>query len=220
MEARRMSRAADGRGPALLICERAPGNDNRNDNRNSSGNGRGRGALFMPASAARPRHVNLMVMAGGVLSVSMFGYRANWLGIRPMTGARRRPGRANYLVSVESQSCRGTGISAAERCQTINALGNPHSDGFAVKSPGHVMPCLVFEDEHPAEPDALVHHYCSARFGSLATAWIDVLGHRGELADIDYCRELASAHGLPVLTAGDVRAFLAGCKQPGFGRVA
>jgi 3,4-dihydroxy-2-butanone 4-phosphate synthase len=98
------------------------------------------GDLVMAAERVTPEAVNFMAIHGrGLICVPMLAERLEALGIPPMV---RRNGDAHgtaFHVSVDHRDG-ATGISAADRAQTIRALADERTDRRSLLQPGHVFP--------------------------------------------------------------------------------
>lgn len=172
---------------SILVCDNELG-------------GRGRGVMFRVAGGIGADDVNSMARhAGGVVAVAMSEGRAFALDLAPMVGARQRPGCPNFLASVEAFACRETGISAADRAITVDALGSWGARPADFHAPGHVMPATVTPGGRLETIIDVAHAYCAALSGALATAWCDILDQRGNVASADDCRALARLLDLPLI---------------------
>ncbi|ASN06931.1 bifunctional 3,4-dihydroxy-2-butanone-4-phosphate synthase/GTP cyclohydrolase II [Virgibacillus necropolis] len=94
---------------------------------------------------ATPETINFMITHGkGLVCTSISEEIANKLNLSMMTNNSSDPLGTAFTVSVDHQEST-TGISAAERSKTIQALANPNSHAKEFKRPGHVFP-LVAKD--------------------------------------------------------------------------
>lgn len=175
------------------------------------GRGEGRGVMFRDTRGIAAADVNTMATHGrGLIGAVLGRGRAFALDLAPMRGARPRIGRPQFLASVEALDCTETGISAHERALTLRALGNWSSTSASFQSPGHVFPAVPAECPADWQLSDIAYHWCGMREGALATAWCDILDARGNVAAARWCRELAAALGLRVVTAEAALAEIAG----------
>lgn len=161
----------------------------------------GRGVVFVDTARLTAADVALMATyARGVISVALPLERACALDLAPMRGGTIRPGRPITYASVEALACTETGISAAERCTTLRALGAWHAGPGDFCSPGHVIVTVVarrLATEGPALPlNERAFHLAVRESGALAIAWCDILDKHGEVASVHECRRLAGQLGL------------------------
>lgn len=154
--------------------------------------------------------VNFLVRrAGGLVSVALPEARADALGLDAMVTAGRGRRASAFAVSVEAREGVSTGISAADRAQTVRALGRAHSGRTDFTQPGHVFPVRARADgalQALAWPEAAVD---LARFAGLAPAAAvacQVMAKRGGAAERRALTRFARTHHLPVVSIGDVFA--------------
>ncbi len=170
---------------------------------------RGRGIMFTSARGITPESVNAMARYGkGLVACCVEARRASELGLQVMPGSTRRRGMPIFLVSVEAASCAGTGISAADRAETLNVLANPRSKAADLCTPGHIMPCLVPEDPTGESLLSLAMNYMAEYTIGSIIAWCDILNDTGDIASADFCFELAERHGLLAMHSGTTRQIL------------
>jgi 3,4-dihydroxy 2-butanone 4-phosphate synthase/GTP cyclohydrolase II len=166
----------------------------------------GRGFFLGVAALVTPESVNTALLWGrGLTCFSVTAERAMALGL--LLGGELRDGHRGpiFLRSVEAATCQGTGISAADRAETLRAAGASSAGLTSLKSPGHVMPVLVMpipagvkRESHGSSAEtalALVRRLA----GTEVPAWTDILDDEGELASPSYCRALALRLALPML---------------------
>ncbi|HOW42520.1 MAG TPA: bifunctional 3,4-dihydroxy-2-butanone-4-phosphate synthase/GTP cyclohydrolase II [Candidatus Omnitrophota bacterium] len=99
------------------------------------------GDLVMPASFARPEHINFMVTHGrGLVCVPMEEERLVQLELPMMPTSKRDPFSTAWTISVDAAVGVTTGISAHDRSRTIEVLINPQSQPEDLSRPGHIFP--------------------------------------------------------------------------------
>jgi 3,4-dihydroxy 2-butanone 4-phosphate synthase/GTP cyclohydrolase II len=158
-----------------------------------------RGFFLSVAALASAETVNTALLWGrGLTCFSVTAERAMALGL--LLGGELRDGHRGpvFLRSVEAATCEDTGISAADRAETLRAAGAPDAGMGSLKSPGHVMPVLArFRcPGHRASAEAALD-LVRAMTGAEVAAWTDILDDDGELASAAHCRALAARLGLP-----------------------
>ena len=167
-----------------------------------------RGFFLGLAALATDQSVNTSILWGrGLTCFSVTAERAMALGL--LLGGEVRDAHVGpvFLRSVEAATCEGTGISAADRAETLRAAGAPAAGMGSLKSPGHVMPVVVGlrGAAHRASAEAalaLVRHFT----GRDVAAWTEILDDEGELASVPHCRRLAEKLGLTCLELDDALA--------------
>jgi 3,4-dihydroxy 2-butanone 4-phosphate synthase/GTP cyclohydrolase II len=160
--------------------------------------GPGRGGIVAVASLMTADKATLMAVRGrGLLSVLLDRSAAARLGLGHMQGAlppeNRRP---YYLTSIEAASCDGTGISAADRALTMRVAGDPRSGRADIRTPGHIMPILVADQDAPEAPSGFAYRLLRRHTDHDVAGWCDILNEAGEVASAEECREFAARYGL------------------------
>jgi 3,4-dihydroxy 2-butanone 4-phosphate synthase/GTP cyclohydrolase II len=101
------------------------------------------GDLVGAASLADESSVNFMIREGrGLVCVALGPARAERLGLDPMVRDNQDPHRTAFTISVDARTTT-TGISAAERAQTIAMLAADTADQDSFNRPGHVFPLIA-----------------------------------------------------------------------------
>src|SRR5216117_2575706 len=99
------------------------------------------GDLIMAAQFVTPENVNFMAKHGrGLICVPTISERLQQLGIERMVTQNRETFKTDFQVSVDAARGITTGISAADRAQTIKALAAPTALPEDLVQPGHVFP--------------------------------------------------------------------------------
>jgi len=100
-------------------------------------------AVMASARATAERINHLVDMARGIVGATVSDERANTLDL-PEQQRRRAPvPMPRYAISVEAAVGVSTGISAADRARTIEALADPATTATDLVRPGHVMPIRI-----------------------------------------------------------------------------
>ena len=102
------------------------------------------GDLVIAADFISPDHINFMAKYGrGLICLSLTRSQSEKLGLSLME--RRNEGRFEtaFTVSIESREGVTTGISAADRSQTIKTAINKHALSSDITTPGHVFPLIA-----------------------------------------------------------------------------
>ncbi len=160
----------------------------------------------MASNRATPERINdLVEHARGIVSATISDERADALAL-PEQPRRRVPvSTPRYAISVEAAVGVSTGISAADRSRTIEALANASTVATDLVRPGHIMPVRI------APLGCLRHPYgCEAAHDLVRVAGID--GGAAVSHIIDGLDELqagaaeawAGLRGWPLLQVSDV----------------
>ena len=99
------------------------------------------GDLIMAAQFVTPAAVNFMAKYGrGLICVPTTSERLDQLGIGRMVKENREVFKTDFQVSVDAAHGITTGISAADRAQTIKIMAAPTAVPEDLLQPGHVFP--------------------------------------------------------------------------------
>ncbi|OGC05058.1 bifunctional 3,4-dihydroxy-2-butanone 4-phosphate synthase/GTP cyclohydrolase II [candidate division WOR-1 bacterium RIFOXYA12_FULL_43_27] len=104
------------------------------------------GDLVMAASKVTPEKINFMITNGkGLVCVPITGKRALELSLSPMVSKNSEAMKTAFTESVDAARGVSTGISAADRCRTIEVLVNSDSKPGDLNRPGHIFPLVARE---------------------------------------------------------------------------
>ena len=99
------------------------------------------GDLIMAAQHVTPQAVNFMAKHGrGLICAPTTSERLQQLGVGRMVRNNRETFKTDFQVSVDAARGVTTGISAADRAETIRILANPTAVPEDLVQPGHVFP--------------------------------------------------------------------------------
>lgn len=168
------------------------------------------GDLVMAAELATPETVNFMMKEGrGLICVPVSEDIADRLQLPEMTQENTEAFQCNFTIPVDYKHGTTTGISASDRCKTINALADPSASPLDFARPGHIFPLrakkggvLVRIGHTEAAVDL-------ARLAGLASAGVicEIVKEDGEMARRDDLFEYARKHQLPIITIKDLIAY-------------
>src|SRR6478735_1947679 len=99
------------------------------------------GDLIMAAQFTTAKAVNFMAQHGrGLICVPTTSERLQQLGIERMVRQNRETFKTDFQISVDAARGITTGISAADRAQTIAVMAEPTAVPEDLVQPGHVFP--------------------------------------------------------------------------------
>jgi 3,4-dihydroxy 2-butanone 4-phosphate synthase/GTP cyclohydrolase II len=99
------------------------------------------GDLIMAAEHVTPAAVNFMARFGrGLICVPTTSERLKQLGIERMVSNNRETFKTDFQISVDAARNISTGISAADRAETIRVMADPTTAPEDLVQPGHVFP--------------------------------------------------------------------------------
>ncbi len=99
------------------------------------------GDLIMAAQFVTPEAVNFMAKHGrGLICVPTTSERLQQLGIERMVQQNRETFKTDFQISVDAARGITTGISAADRAETMRIMADPTAVPEDLAQPGHVFP--------------------------------------------------------------------------------
>ncbi len=168
------------------------------------------GDLVIPAQMATAEAINFMAKHGrGLICLSMTRQRTNELGLGLMSINNNAPYQTAFTVSIEAAEGVTTGISAADRAQTIQVAVDPTKGRNDIVTPGHVFP-LIAQDGgvlvRAGHTEAAVD---VSRLAGLNPSGVicEILNEDGTMARLPDLVIFAKAHGLKIATIADLIAY-------------
>lgn len=167
------------------------------------------GDFICAAERTTPEVVNFMITYGrGQLCMPILPDVSRRLGLHPMVESNTAPLGTNYTVPVDHRSTR-TGITAAERARTIQAICDATSQPADFTRPGHLFPLVAKEGgvlRRAGHTEAAVD---LARMAGLMPAGVlcEILDESGDRANRDQLSRLAAQFELPIISIEQLIAY-------------
>jgi len=168
------------------------------------------GDIVIAAQYCTPDWVNFMAtQARGLICVPLTEERADALNLMPMADVNTAPLGTAFTISVEAAEGVTTGISAADRSQTIRMLANPEAGPRSFTRPGHVFPLrakpggvLVRAGQTEASVDL-------CRMAGLEPVAVvcEIIKDDGTMARMPDLQKFARKHRMKILTVADLIAY-------------
>jgi 3,4-dihydroxy 2-butanone 4-phosphate synthase/GTP cyclohydrolase II len=165
------------------------------------------GDLIMAAQHATPAAINFMAKFGrGLICVPTTSARLQQLGIGRMVRENRESFRTDFQVSVDAARGVSTGISAADRAQTIRILSDPTAVPEDLVQPGHVFPLrarpggVLQRAGHTEAAVDLVELAGCRPIGILC----EIMNDDGSMARLPALMKFAKKHRLRICTIADL----------------
>ena len=165
------------------------------------------GDLTIAAEKVTPEAINFMARFGrGLICLSMTGERLDELQIPLMVNDNSSRYGTAFCVSIEAKGKVSTGISAADRSQTILTAIHPEAKPGDLVKPGHVFPLrarrggvLIRAGQTEAAVDL-------ARIAGLNPAGVicEIMNDDGSMSRVRELREFVREHGLKMITVADL----------------
>ena len=166
------------------------------------------GDLIIAAEYATPERIAFFLShTSGVICMPMLGERLDELELPPMVVDNTESNRTAFTVSVDARNVTTTGISAADRSATVQALIDADTRPADLARPGHVFP-LRYRDggvlKRSGHTEAAVD---LARMAGLYPAGVlceVVTEDKAEMARLPELERFADTHGLLLISIADL----------------
>src|SRR5580704_8535776 len=165
------------------------------------------GDLTLAAEHVTPEAINFMARYGrGLICLTLTEERADYLRLFPMTQQNSSRFGTAFTETIEAREGVTTGISAADRAQTIRVAIDPKSTAADLARPGHIFPLrarrggvLVRAGQTEASVDL-------ARMAGLDPSGVicEIMRDDGEMARIPDLIPFCHEHGLRILTVAEL----------------
>ena len=161
------------------------------------------GDLIMAAERVTPESIAFIVRhTSGVICMPVIGERLDELDIPLMVAANTDNRRTAFTVSVDARIGVTTGISAADRARTIQAIIDPATAPGDLSRPGHVFPLRYREGgvlKRAGHTEAAVD---LARLAGLFPAGVlcETVNEDGTMARLPDLERFARAHDLKIIS--------------------
>ena len=168
------------------------------------------GDLIMAAQFVTPENVNFMAKHGrGLICVPTISERLQQLGIERMVRQNRETFKTDFQISVDAARGITTGISAADRAQTIRIMAEPTAVPEELVQPVHVF-------QFRARPGGVLqragHTEAAVDLVKLAACRpigviCEIMSDDGSMARLPELRKFAKKHRLKICTIADLIHF-------------
>ncbi|KAF5181729.1 3,4-dihydroxy-2-butanone 4-phosphate synthase [Thalictrum thalictroides] len=168
------------------------------------------GNLIMAASLTNPQAMSFMVKHGsGIISVGMKETDLERLDLPLMSPSSRDedPSAPANTIPVDAKVGVSTGVSAADRAQTVLALSSSHTRPEDFRRPGHVFP-LKYRNggvlSRVGHTEASVDLVSLAGLPPISVFSAIVDAEDGSIASFPYLRKMALDFCLPIVSISDL----------------
>jgi 3,4-dihydroxy 2-butanone 4-phosphate synthase/GTP cyclohydrolase II len=165
------------------------------------------GDLTIAAEKVTPEVINFMARYGrGLICLSMLPSRLDELDIPLMVSQNTSRFETGFCVTIEAKGRTTTGISAADRAETVRTAINPATKPSDLARPGHMFPLRARVGgvmERAGQTEASVD---LARMAGLYPAGVicEILNEDGTMARVPQLSKVAKKHGLLMITIADL----------------
>jgi 3,4-dihydroxy 2-butanone 4-phosphate synthase/GTP cyclohydrolase II len=168
------------------------------------------GDLIMAAQFITPEAVNFMAKHGrGLICVPTISERLQQLGIERMVRQNRETFKTDFQISVDAAHGITTGISAADRAETIRIMADPTAVPEDLVQPGHVFPLrarpggVLQRAGHTEAAVDLVKLSGGRPIGVIC----EIMSDDGSMARLPELMTFARRHRLKICTIADLIKF-------------
>jgi 3,4-dihydroxy 2-butanone 4-phosphate synthase/GTP cyclohydrolase II len=165
------------------------------------------GDLIMAAEFATSGDVNFMAKYGrGLICVPTTSDRLQQLGIERMVRQNRETFKTDFQISVDAARGITTGISAADRAETIRIMANPMAVPEDLVQPGHVFPLRARPGgvlQRAGHTEAAVDLVRLANCRPIGVI-CEIMSDDGSMARLPELQKFAKKHRLKICTIADL----------------
>ncbi|MBA7598672.1 Riboflavin biosynthesis protein RibBA [subsurface metagenome] len=168
------------------------------------------GDLAMAAEKVTPEAINFMAQhARGLICLPIIGKRLDELKIPLMVSENTSKFTTAFTVSVEAKHRTSTGISAADRAETVRAIIDPATKPEDLAQPGHTFPLRAREGGvlvRAGHTEAIVDF---ARLAGFYPAGVicEIMDEDGTMARLPQLEVMAEKFGLKIVSVADLIAY-------------
>ncbi|MFC1903176.1 bifunctional 3,4-dihydroxy-2-butanone-4-phosphate synthase/GTP cyclohydrolase II, partial [Chloroflexota bacterium] len=168
------------------------------------------GDLALVAEKVTAEAINFMAKhARGLICMPIISERLDELRIPLMVGENTSKYSTAFTVSVEAKQRVSTGISAADRAETIKTMINPATKPEDLARPGHMFPLRAREGGvlvRAGHTEAIVD---LARLAGLYPAGIicEIMNEDGSMARLPQLEVMSEKYGMKIIAVSDLIAY-------------
>jgi len=168
------------------------------------------GDLALAAEKVTTEAINFMTKRGrGLVCLPIVGKRLDELRVPLMARENTSKFSTAFTVSIEAKHKVSTGISAADRAETIKAVIDPATKVEDIVQPGHMFPLRAREGGvlvRAGHTEAVVD---LARLAGLYPAGVicEILDEDGSMARLPQLEVMSEKYGIKIITVADLIAY-------------
>jgi len=165
------------------------------------------GDLIVAGQHATPAVINFMVRhARGLVCVPTTSERLEELGIERMVSQNRESHKTDFQVSVDAAHGVTTGISAADRAETVRVMADPKARPGDLVQPGHMFPLRAKPGgvlQRAGHTEAAVDLAKAAGCRPIAVI-CEIMNDDGTMARLPQLLKFAKKHRLKICTTASL----------------
>ena len=167
------------------------------------------GDLALAAEKVTAEDINFMALHGrGLICMPIIGKRLDELRIPLMVGENTSKFSTAFTVSVEAKHRVSTGISAADRAETVKAVIDPATTAEDIVQPGHMFPLRAREGGVLARAGHTEATVDLAKLANLYPAGVicEIMNEDGSMARLPQLEAMSEKYGINIITVADLIA--------------
>lgn len=168
------------------------------------------GDLIIPAEKADADAINFMAKNGrGLICLALEKERVEALGLSLMSQKNQSRHQTAFTVSIEAKEGVTTGISAADRAQTVKVAIDAARGVNDIATPGHVFPLIARKGGVLVRAGHTEAAVDIARLAGLNPSGVicEIMNDDGTMARMPDLLEFAEKHDLKIATIADLIAY-------------
>ncbi len=168
------------------------------------------GDLALAAEKISPQAINFMTKYGrGLVCLPVVGERLDRLRLPLMVDENTCKFGTAFTISVDAKQGTTTGISAADRSQTVKAVIDPATQPDDLVRPGHIFPLRAREGGvlvRAGQTEAVVD---LAKLAGLYPAGVicEIMNEDGTMARLPQLEEIANKFDIKIISVADLIAY-------------
>ncbi len=167
------------------------------------------GDLALAAEKVTAEDINFMALHGrGLICMPIIGKRLDELRIPLMVGENTSKFSTAFTVSIEAKHRVSTGISAADRAETVKAVIDPATTAEDIVQPGHMFPLRAREGGVLARAGHTEATVDLAKLANLYPAGVicEIMNEDGSMARLPQLEVMSEKYGINIITVADLIA--------------
>jgi 3,4-dihydroxy 2-butanone 4-phosphate synthase/GTP cyclohydrolase II len=168
------------------------------------------GDFVLAAEKVTPEAINFMAkQARGLICLPITGKRLDELRIPLMVSENTSNFSTAFTVSVEAKHKVSTGISAADRAETIKAVIAPATKAEDLARPGHMFPIRARDGGVLVRAGHTEAAVDLARLAGLYPAGVicEIMNEDGSMARLPQLEQISEQYGIKIITIADLIAY-------------
>ncbi|MFC2039673.1 bifunctional 3,4-dihydroxy-2-butanone-4-phosphate synthase/GTP cyclohydrolase II [Chloroflexota bacterium] len=168
------------------------------------------GDLAIAADKISAKAINYMAKYGrGLICLPVTGQRLDELGIPLMVDKNTSHFSTAFTTSIEAKHRVSTGISAADRAETVKAMVDPTTTPNDIAMPGHMFPLRAKEGGVLARAGHTEAVVDLAQLAGLKPAGVicEILNEDGTMARLPQLEEFSGKMGINIVTIADLISY-------------